>query len=176
MLYSDIDEILMHNGADVRASEAHGIASGMLCINERMDASQWAQELLPPNGNLDADDYASLMNLFEKTRSLLASDSFEFDLFLPDDDELLADQAEALCHWCQGFLFGIGYGHSSATWPGNSGEILKDVVEFTKLDPQAHDEDDEQALVEIIEYLRAAVLLLRDDLRDDLRGGSEQKH
>ncbi len=168
MMYSSIDEILVRHDAEVNAAEAHGIATGMLCIDERLDATQWAKELFQANTEVSPEEYALLDGLFKKTCQVLSSDSFEFDLLLPDDeDTLLTEQAEALCHWCQGFLFGIGYGHSASTWPGNSGEILKDVVEFTKIDTQVHDEEDEQALVEIIEYLRAAVLLLRDDLRGD---------
>ena len=46
-------------------------------------------------------------------------------------------------------------------------DILKDITEFTKLDTNTEDEDeeDEVALMELIEYLRSAVLLLRDELQ-----------
>ena len=50
------------------------------------------------------------------------------------------------------------------TWPKDVREILKDITEFTKLDANAEGEEDERALVEITEYLRSAVLLLRDEL------------
>ena len=48
-------------------------------------------------------------------------------------------------------------------WPGDVGEILKDIMEFTKLDAEAEGEEDERAFMEITEYLRSAVLLLRDE-------------
>ena len=43
-------------------------------------------------------------------------------------------------------------------------EILRDIAEFTKLDTDVEDENDENDFVEITEYLRPAVLLLRDEL------------
>jgi uncharacterized protein len=163
--YPDIESLLERHDADLDAAEAHGIATGMLCLDERIAVNAWLSELFQQNPALSGSEMNLLTALFAKTRELLLADSFEFDLFLPDDDAPLSHQLEALSNWCQGFLFGIGYGHSSATWPGDSGEILKDVIEFTKLDTQAHAEGDEEAFMEINEYLRAAVLLLRDDLR-----------
>lgn len=172
MTYQIIDSILERHAADTDAAEAHGIATGMLCVDERVAGSTWVNELFEQNPELSNSEMDALVGVFERTRKLLGSDGFEFDLFLPDDDAMLMQQVDALRSWCQGFLFGIGYGYSSAIWPGDSGEILKDVVEFTKLETGAHTEEDEQAFTEINEYLRAAVLLLRDDLR----GNSRQLH
>jgi uncharacterized protein len=163
--YPNIETLLERHDADLDAAEAHGIATGMLCLDERIAASAWLNELFQQHPELSEAENTQLIALFERTRALLMADSFEFDLFLPDDDTLLSQQLDALSNWCRGFLFGVGYGHASAIWPGDSGEILKDVIEFTKLDTQTHAEGDEQALMEINEYLRAAVLLLRDDLR-----------
>jgi len=109
--------------------------------------------------------------LFEQTRKLLCGDddSFRYDLFLPGDDVELSQQLEAIRAWCEGFLFGIGYSRSESTWPGETAEIMKDIVEFTKLDSELDDEMDEEekneneaALIEIQEYLRVAVMMIRD--------------
>ena len=119
---------------------------------------------------IDADKNV-LVRLFEETRRLLASDEFEFDLFLPEEDVSLSEQVEALIGWCRGFLFGVGSGASASNWPKEVREILKDITEFTKLDVNAEGEEDERALAEITEYLRSAVLLLRDELgesRDEM--------
>jgi uncharacterized protein YgfB (UPF0149 family) len=45
-------------------------------------------------------------------------------------------------------------------------DILKDITEFTKLDADDEDNNEENitALMELTEYLRTAVLLLRDEL------------
>lgn len=141
------------------------MAVGMLCVDDSVSSEKWLQELFPKGSQLSEDDLSALIKFFEESKRKLVAEDFIFSLFLPDDEAMLSQQVEALGSWCRGFLFGIGYGYSSSIWPGDSGEILKDIVEFTKLDPNVHDEDDEQAFFEIHEYIKAAVLLLRDDLK-----------
>ncbi len=169
MSYEQVSDILQQQDMTLNASEAHGVASGMLCVNPQCDAATWLDELLE-NPSLTEEDKTLLMNLFEQTRKLLnpEEDDFSFDLFVPDWDENddASQHAEALRSWCQGFLLGVGYQKKGAEWPGESGEILRDIVEFTKLESDIQDEKDEQALMEIHEYLRAAVLLLRDQLNE----------
>jgi len=97
----------------------------------------------------------------------MASDEFIFDLFLPDEQDPVNQRGFAIMQWCQGFLFGMGRIETSSEWPGDVGEILKDIVEFTKLDTDIDDEDEaESALMEIQEYLRASVMLIRSELND----------
>ena len=118
MTYQTIDAILARHDADSDAAEAHGIATGMLCVDERVAANTWLDELFKQASELSDEETKALLGLYERTRQLLGSDDVVFDLFLPDDeDAMLMQQAEALCSWCHGFLFGIGYGYSSATWP-----------------------------------------------------------
>lgn len=163
-MYQAVNAVLEQQDADVGAAEAHGIAVGMLSVEARVDADNWLQELLTDNHTIVDEDKTLLLSLFERTRELLTTetDEFAFDLFLPDDDESLADQAEALRSWCQGFLFGVGYAQSAGNWPGESGEIMRDIVELTKIDSDVDGEDDANALMEIREYLRAAVYNVRD--------------
>ena len=66
----------------------------------------------------------------------------------------------------------MGYSRSSSDWPGETGEIMKDIVEFTKLDAEVDEEmdEDEAALVEIQEYLRVAVIMVRDQFIEESNG------
>lgn len=166
MAYQVINAVLERMDADFGAAEAHGTAAGMLCINARAESADWLNELFQDAAPLPDEDRTLLLRLFEQTRDLLGSDEFDFDLFLPDDEALLGERLEALSSWCQGFLFGVGSSYSEPVWPGDVGEILKDILEFTKLDAEAEGggEEDERAFMEITEYLRSAVLLLRDEL------------
>lgn len=167
MAYQTINAILTKNDLALSAAEAHGMATGMLCVNTKTVNSYWLSELLPDGNTLSDDNKALLTRLFEETRRLLTSEEFEFELFLPDEDTLLSEQVTALKNWCQGFLFGVGSSHLSAQFNENSREIVKDISEFTKLNTEAEGEEDESAFVEITEYLRSAVLLLRDELNDN---------
>jgi hypothetical protein len=166
MAYPVINAILVENRADICAAEAHGLATGLLCANENTDSDYWLNELLH-NAPATVDEQPQpLVRLFEETRQLLAGDEFAFDLFLPDDDAPFDEQIEALRSWCQGFLFGVGNQWSKPDFSKEANEIIKDITEFTKLDTDTDDESEEDkvALMELTEYLRSAVLLLRDEL------------
>ena len=164
MAYKACNAIFVQIDAELSAAEAHGMATGMLCANEQTESAAWLAELLHNANPVINENKILLTRLFEETRRLLASDEFEFDLFLPEDDTSLVEQVEALKSWCRGFLFGVGSGDSALSWSKDVREILKDITEFTKLDVNVEGEEDERAFVEITEYLRSAVLLLRDEL------------
>lgn len=165
MTYHVIHRICIQSDAELSAAEAHGIATGMLCFNEHTESDRWLAELFRNALPVGEEETLQLIGLFEETGKLLASDQFEFELFLPDDNTLLTEQVIALKSWCQGFLYGAGSVYADSNLAGEVGEILKDIAEFTKLDTEAEGEEDEAAFIEITEYLRSAVLLLRDELR-----------
>ena len=164
MAYKTCNAIIIQSDAELSAAEAHGMATGILCVDEQAESAAWLAELLQNADPVIDEDKNLLVRLFEETRRLLASDEFEFDLLLPEEDASLSEQVEALRNWCRGFLFGVGSGAATANWSKEVREIFKDITEFTKLDANAEGEEDERALVEITEYLRSAVLLLRDEL------------
>jgi yecA family protein len=168
MAYSHINAILAKYAAGFSAAEAHGIATGLLCANSKLDSNHWLKELIETNSDIDDEQRDLLRRLFEETRQLLTSDDdFEFDLLLPDDEEPLIEKIIALKNWCQGFLFGIGSMSKQSNYSRDAQDILKDITEFTKLDTDTEEdeEEDEVALMELTEYLRSAILLLRDELQ-----------
>ncbi len=164
MVYPIVNKLITECNSDLSAAEAHGMAAGMLCVNAETLSSYWLAELLDDAKPVSDEGRQLLARLFEETRRLLASDEFAFALFLPDDDTLLSGRVSALKSWCQGFLYGVGTAHLTADYSSDVREILKDISEFTRLDNMAEGEEDENAFVEITEYLKSVVLLLRDDL------------
>ncbi|MCF7970784.1 MAG: UPF0149 family protein [Methylococcaceae bacterium] len=167
MSYFEVNSIILQRDAAESAAEVHGIATAMLCINPATDASSWITEAFFEDAHLLEDDKCVLINLFDETKELLASDEFLFDLYLPDEDATLAVRCTALIQWCRGFLFGLGRA-SSQQWSSDSQDIIKDIVEFTKLDTEIEDDDEEaeSSLIEIQEYLRASTMLIRSELSD----------
>lgn len=163
MPYSTINKLLEPNIPHLTAAEAHGMAAGLLCINPNATSAYWLDELQDKEHPAAPETTQLLTKLFEETRRLLASDAFEFDLLLPDDDTELSERLSALKNWCLGFLYGAGCGQANPALSKDAQEILRDITEFTKLDTQAEGEEDEAAFVEITEYLRSAVMLLRDE-------------
>ena len=170
MAYQEINEIFQQHDIGCSAAEAHGIATAMLCVDARADVNRWLGELFEDEVALVEEEKAALLILFERTRLLLNPDEteFEFDLFFPDNDDL-QEHTIALSEWCSGFLWGIGYSHSAANWSGETDGILKDMVEITKLEQDVDEEndEDEEAFMQLHEYLRAAVLIIRDELSTD---------
>ena len=167
MTYQVINAIVVQCDDELSAAQAHGMATGMLCANEQAQSVEWLTELFLHAIPASDEERATLVHLFEDTQSLLASDDFEFDLLLPGDEALLSEQVEALTDWCRGFLLGVGITHAASGLSREATEILKDIAEFTKLDTEAEGEEDEGDFMEITEYMRSAVLLLRSEFNKE---------
>lgn len=167
MAYQVISEIFQQYDGGTSAAEAHGMATAMLCVDARADANGWLDELFNDDVGLLEENKAALVALFERTRLLLNPDEteFAFDLLFPENDDL-QEHLLALSDWCLGFLWGIGYSHSAANWSGETNGILKDMVEITKLEHNVEEDndEDEEAFMQLHQYLRAAVLIIRDEL------------
>lgn len=169
MSYTTIDAVLAQYDAELSAAEAHGMASGVLAVNANFGSEQWLNELLQQTVPLNKEHHAEFVGLFDDTQDVLIHDEFEFDLFLPDDeDSSLIERVAALRQWCKGFLLGVGFANTATTFSIQTQEILKDVAEITKLDTdiELDDEEAENDFMELTEYLRAAVLALRDNFSE----------
>jgi uncharacterized protein len=164
MLYQDINAIVAKPDGGFSAAESHGMATGMLCVNERTEIEFWLGEIQQGMGEFDLDDRKVLENLFDDTRNCLTSDQFTYDLLLPVESTPFDEQVEALRNWCQGFLYGIGSASPLLNWPEDVREVVKDITEFTKLEATIQDEDAENDFMELTEYLRAAVIFLHTEL------------
>ncbi len=170
MLYQDIDAIISRNDTELSAAESHGMAVGMLCANDCIQAEFWLQEMLHEVDLINNEDKNVLVNLFKYTKELLLNDEFSFGLLLPTEDFPLYDQIVSLKQWCQGFLFGIGANSATVSWTKDSREVMKDITEFTKLEAEAEGEGAENDFMEITEYLRAAVIFLHTELNSGDNG------
>jgi uncharacterized protein YgfB (UPF0149 family) len=170
MAYQILSSIFQPYNSDLSVAQAHGMATAMLCVDDHSDSINWLNEIFEAHEQPIEEDKAQIINLFEQTRKLLNPDEslFEFDLFLPENVDL-SEQAITLANWCEGFLWGIGYAQSKADWKEETDGILRDMVAFTKLDSDVEDDndDDEAAFIQVHEYLRAAVLIIRDELNSD---------
>ncbi|MCK5872536.1 MAG: UPF0149 family protein [Methylococcales bacterium] len=167
MSYQILNDIFQQHKTDTSVAEAHGIATAMLCSNPQSESYEWLNTLFDENTQITADDRSLLVNLFEQTQSLLIPEDsqFEFDLLLPEGDDL-SEIISALMQWCQGFLWAMGCASLPDKGQDDTKEILRDMIEFTKLDSAVENDDDdaENAFMEIHQYLRAAVLIIRDDI------------
>ena len=164
--YQQVHDAVTNHHTQISAAEAHGILTGMLCVHGNADGRQWLAVLFDadelPDSGTDKD---LLLDLCEQTRQALRDDDFAFELLLPDDDADLSERALALGEWCQGFLYGVGYQTADAEWPGESGEVLRDLLEIARLDADADGEADEAAFMEINEFVRIAVQMIQGEFK-----------
>ncbi len=168
--FDELQEVLESQDAQMGVSEIHGLAAGMLCVQLNADFNKWLAALFDTEeqfNGLTKDDMQSLAGLFNGTLELLKSDQFIFDLLLPHDDERIAVRANALSEWCQGFLYGVAYMGvgDDKDWTDESRGVLRDLMEISRLDSDNSDDTDEQAFIELHEYVRMAVQLLMTELQ-----------
>lgn len=164
--YDDIDIALEDAGAGLDAAGLHGLLAGMACV----------VPALPPavlRGRLDEEldvkvderTFAALQGVDRIVHAQLRDEEFGFELLLPEDDAALADRVAALASWCEGFLAGFG---GTAARPGAGAlsadvqAILATIGDFTRAEIGEDEggDESERDYMELVEYLRVAVLTL----------------
>ena len=169
--YASLAETLQRCGVPQCPAEAHGFALG-ICIGGVTEPLRvWEKELY---SDFDADDVlakecrAVLDRMFADVLAGVDRQAWEFVLLLPQDLVVDAARLSAVRDWCQGFLYGFGLGGESlgAKLSEQARELLNDFTEFTRLDTEGveNDAENQSALMEIEEYLRVGVMLIRDEL------------
>jgi uncharacterized protein YgfB (UPF0149 family) len=95
----------------------------------------------------------------------LGDGGFGFELLVPDGEASLGERSGALFDWCRGFLGAFGLASGANPPLSEEGtEALHDLANLATATPQDEgDEEDEDALAEIEEFVRVAVLLLHGD-------------
>ena len=103
-----------------------------------------------------------------QSAGVLARAEMEFEPLLPDDETDLAARVEALGAWCQGFLYGFGAAGTAAhaKLPATVSEALADLAQVSHVGQPGSEapEAEESAYAELVEFLRAAVKLVYDEL------------
>ncbi len=174
--FPEVVRVLSDLRSSVPAAESHGCLCGALCASADYPIETWLEEIVPDPADLGAGR-EPLELLFEDTVRALRGDQMEFEPLLPDDDAALEDRARALSQWCQGFLYGFGATKplKPAEMPANVDEILRDLTHIGRASVEIGDDDEEQeqAYSQVIEYVRAGVQLIHDELYE-ARGAERQ--
>jgi len=152
-------------------AELHGLLCGLLCARMDLDRDQWlrhAQEALADEREFSPETDDLLGQLYDE--HMARNDHLDelMTPVLPDDDIALSQRVDALGHWCQGLLYGLGLGEigKGDRLSEESQEFLQDVADIAQVgcDPDEGGEADESAYVEIVEYLRVGWLMIQQDI------------
>lgn len=184
--YLSLSSALQRIGVDTSPAELHGQLCGQLSSQPDLQFSQWLEASLPElidakgQGNaLVSETEALLQQLFIDTEAGIQDRELGFQLFLPDDVENLAQRLDELAEWCSGFLLGLAMGgiKEYKGLPGDIPELMQDMVEISRAgNYELHDEEeDENAYMELIEYVRMGVMLVRMELHHLHVGSDDSK-
>jgi len=161
---SEIDLAVRQLGLGIDASELHGALCGWLA-GGGAQTPDWLAQVLADDAVAPVVADSALDQLRQASASQLGDRSFGFELLLPDADASLTQRSGAVFDWCRGFLggFGLAAGHAPAL-SDESNEALVDLARLAAATAQDDgDDEDEDALIEIEEFIRVAVLLLHGD-------------
>ncbi|WP_295543650.1 UPF0149 family protein [uncultured Thiohalocapsa sp.] len=172
--HDELERLLLPSALSCSAAEAHGIYCGLLASGADAARERWLAELLPTtepaaaDAAADADGEArrsALGALATATDAALADTAEAFHPLLPAEDRPLRERATAVHGWTRGLLYGLGVADlDQSRLTPQTREVLDDLMEVTRMDLDAIEEtaENEDALAEVLEFLRVAALLLRE--------------
>lgn len=165
--YTELSRALSNTALKLHPSQVHGLICGILSGNPTNTA---AWEELVTGGEETPKTHELLQELYDLSAKQLNEFLFEFQLVLPDDSQELPARAEALTLWCQGYLTGLKLAQVKIVdrEPSEITEAINDLIEIAKMNFEevVASEEDEAAYIELVEYVRMAVILIYQDLRE----------
>lgn len=170
--YQQAQLLLEKNDIFVAPAEAHGVISGLLACGLNIEADEYLgllSDVFNDGLAFNKELKEFFAAVYKQVVESFSDEEFQFELFLPSEDETLNDVANGLVSWVAGFMLGFGlkqkdYGKLSA----DVKEVISDFSEITRLDTSFEQtEEDSQALHEVVEYVRVSALLCFAELGKD---------
>jgi uncharacterized protein YgfB (UPF0149 family) len=177
--FSTIADALRPLRLGVSASDLHGSLTGYLCAGAQAGADDWPAALHLEFDAPDAAAAEALRRLYRLCRAQFEGPRADVDPLLPSRAEPLARRADALVEWCRGFLGGFGLaGVTERTaLPADASEILADfgTIAASRFD-YADNAEDEQALTDVIDFVRIGTALLHREVHESRRASARMLH
>ena len=160
--YAAVAEQIATLSLSVDPSELHGSLCALRCGN--LPRANWLAEAMGDDAVALPPSSSALGRLDAVTVEQLGEVDFGFELLLPDETVPVNERGEALVAWCRGFLGGVGLAGIESRLGEEAREALGDVARIAESEV-SYDapEADEEALVELEEFVRVATLLIHGD-------------
>jgi uncharacterized protein YgfB (UPF0149 family) len=168
----ELEDCLRSAGAEGSASFTHGLLCGIAVVTGGSRRGLWEEPVLGAGNTLSAAAQECLVQLGRVQTAILAGlhdDALGFQPLLPAETRPITVRTRALGEWCEGFLYGLALGglREQSAMSETVREVMRDFYEISHagfhLDEP--EEEDEAALVEIVEYVRMGVLLLFEEVQ-----------
>ncbi len=157
---------------DSELAEVHGTLTGLVCSGLSPEQEAWkafVQEHWP--FLLDAERARLLEGLHAQVEKELGAGDLSFELLVPEDEEGFFHRAQCLGLWSNGLLYGLSQvkpellDAADSDVPGHLRELAEIGSRLTGIsDDFQPEEEDEEDLTEIHEYLRSLAQSLFFDL------------
>ncbi|MDH5183886.1 MAG: UPF0149 family protein [Gammaproteobacteria bacterium] len=166
----EIEQTLAKLNVEMDASECQGVLVGLLIANDTVSAAEVQQALAPSldTGNLLAQEaMKQMLQFLGSTQAQLADSSCAFNPMLADDSDNMDDKLDMLSAWIQGFLMGLAHGgvKDYSKLPDEAAEFAEDMVDMAQVNSYELEDDEEaneEAYMELVEYLRTGILLMNE--------------
>lgn len=167
--YAELAQALNAADIELSAAEVHGMITGTVSVPQARAPGALFFGRRPVTPTPEIENFLRLVAaLQEDIRSRLAGVDFEFAPPLPGGGAELPEQVEALAAWSRGYLLGLTA--AGVRDPGGledeTREFLADALRIgeAEMDDDETVEQQEREIAEIVEYLRAGVQLVYDEL------------
>lgn len=178
--HNEVEAVLRASGSSWTAAQAHGLLCSRLAVLGAEGGADWLGLLFENSTAADsahADDIAVLQQACAETHRQFADRLSEFDLLLPAESESVSVIAAAMAEWCEGFLHGLvsdvkGEALKQKLAAEPLSDIIRDMLEMTRAaaggdgEEGENEEGDDEALTELVEYLRVAAQLVYEELAE----------
>lgn len=165
--FDEVADCLVALGGGNHPSELHGLLCGLFAGGSRPGAEAWIRQVSGLVGDEPLDSLAEelMSRMYQLSLNQLVSADFSITLLLPDDDEGLAQRAEALGAWCQGFLSGFGESAAGKKLSEETEGVIGDFSEIAQIQEVDDDSDEsERFFIEVSEFVRMALLTVFAEL------------
>lgn len=147
-------------------AETHAIVVGLLCARPNQNEQELATHLAALQvGEWSSEDISNAIGpALGALKEELASPELAFQPLLPAEDRPLDERTECMARWCSGFLTGFGAGQAVIR-SDDAQDALRLIEQIARAatDEEADQEGEESAFTELAEFIRVAVLLLREE-------------
>ena len=164
--FDDFADLLLQCNSLASPTDLQGVVCGLLSAGAPLTQPQWhelAKQLMDVE-NLDPLMIEALDALLRASQEELKGDGFSLGLLLPSDHVDLDMRVQSLAGWCSSFLHGFGGAGLKAnqSFSAEAAEALRDIAALAQIDvdDESSEAEAEANYMEVVEYLRMAVLTL----------------
>ena len=168
--YDELAQALRAARIELSPAEVHGIVTATVSVPQARAPGSLFFGRAPVTATPEIETFLRLVAALQEDIDMrLQGSDFEFQPLLPDTDAELSEQVDALASWARGYVLGLAASGVSdpKRLEGGVGEFLLDATRIgeAEMDEDETVEQQEREIAEIVEYLRAGVQLVYDELR-----------